>query len=146
MPYIYAIHDIGTHKDEVSGREETRRIYHPVDKTVAEPHEDGRWAVVTKDGSLRSQWFDFRPTAEASLKYAEPDATGKDSVGQVLHAGDLVMTTVDKYADLALCEVVSFTGQKVRVRPFTGAFRFNGYDTILKFPYMIVRIDKALVF
>lgn len=139
MPYIYAVEVLETLEDG-----KRRRVHKPAPKEIAENHENGYWALVAKDNSLRGLWFQFNPRAEESLKYAEPDATGRDAVGQELRARDYVMTTIDKSADLSLCEVVSFTNQQVRIRPFNGSSRLNGYDTCLKHPSMIVRIDENL--
>lgn len=71
-----------------------------------------------------------------------------DSLGNPLEAGDYVLTTLHKYADLKLCRVHSFTKERIRVVPlYSNSLNdFVTYiGTTLKSPSDIVRVDRTLI-
>lgn len=141
MPYLYAV-EVKVYEDGIPPQPgEIKGFtyeYHSTPKEVAETHDDGRWKLVSIHGKPATDWVSFNSKAESELAYGKgsplPDVTG-----QALTVGDFVLTTIQKYADLYLCEVVSFTSQKVRVRIFR-----DGYKTILKETTDIVKVDKSL--
>ena len=131
MPYIYAIADVdNTNKPVQEG------IYYPCSKETAETHELGRWKLESHTGKNMTGWLRFWEQAPKSGK-GKPLA---DATGQPLAAGDFVMTTINKYADLVLCEVMEFTPQKIRIRDLKSP------HTILKTPEDIIKVDKNIFF
>lgn len=142
MPYIYAIEE-KIYEDGIPPMDGAfkpfKSKYHPVTKEVAETNVDGCWKLVGVHGRSFSGWQQFDSVAEAALNYGKGKPLA-DAMGETLAAGDFVMTTVDKYADLRLCEVVSFTPQKIRIRDLK-----KGYKLILKFPEDIVKVDSRLI-
>lgn len=141
MPYIYAVEErvyedgLPPKPGEIKG---FSYEYHTVSKEVAETHVDGHWKLVSVHGPTATGWVKFNPKLEAEMQYGKGESLA-DATGIPLTPGDFVMTTFKKYADLYLCEVLSFTSQKVRVRIFR-----EGYRTILKDTSDIVKVDKSL--
>lgn len=135
MPYSYAIQEIVTHEDDSS-----EINYLTVPQEVAETHYDGRWMLTNHAGREMTGWIPFTPNLEDKLAYGKGTPL-VDASGQTLAARDLVMTTINKYADLKLCEVISFTAQKVHVRALDA-----GANTRVKYPSEIVKVDKSLFF
>ena len=108
--------------------------YHSVPKEVAETHPDGRWRLVSAHGTDMTgwQWFrNFVPDSDYGKGKPLPDAAG-----QMLAVYDLVMTTIRSGTKLYVCEVVRFTPKKIFVN-------YNGSEES-KFPYEIIKVDKAL--
>ena len=150
MPYIYAIEERvykdrippvdGVYKSNTHQFSPDSSNYVPVSKEVAETHTDGRWKLVSVHGNSATGWNPFSVRGAAEVESAS--GKGKplpDATGVMLAHDDLVMTTIDKYADLRLCQVLSFTPQKVRVRDLR-----SGYKTTLKETTDIVKVDKSL--
>jgi hypothetical protein len=141
MPYIYAVEEV-VYEDGVPPKPSEikgfSREYHTASKELAETSENGRWKLVSIHGKPATDWVRFNPRKEAELIYGKGSPL-HDVTGTSLAVGDFVMTTIAKYADLYLCEVVSFTAQKVRVRNLR-----DGYATVLKETTDIVKVDKSL--
>ena len=144
MPYKYAIEET-VYEDGVPPQpgEQRKRFtyaYHPVSKEIAETSKDGRWKLVSVHGSSATGWNRFSSRGETEVQsYAGKGKPLPDATGTMLAHNDFVMTTIDKYADLRLCQVLSFTPQKIRVRDL-----HSGYKTTLKFPSDVVKVDTNL--
>lgn len=141
MPYIYAVEELAYEDGVPPQPGEIKGFiieYHAVSKEIAETHVDGHWKLVSIHGNNATGWVKFNPKKEAEIVYGKGEPL-PDATGTLLAVGDFVMTTIAKYADLYLCEVVSFTAQKVRVRNLRA-----GYSTILKETTDIVKVDNSL--
>ena len=147
MPYKYAI-AVAVYEDGIppAGNEYKRHTidYQASSQEVAEGHEKGCYKLVTLDGTEVTDWLRFSPeyrTKEDDSKIRAGKPL-KDALGQVLAAGDFVMSA-GTYSGLSLRihEVVSFTPKKVRIR------EVNGYGIgTPKNPSDIVKVDKSLFF
>jgi hypothetical protein len=146
MPYKYAIaehvYEDGIPPQEGTWKRPLRTDLHPVSKEIAETHPDGRYMLVSTHGKEMSDWRSF------FNEYRAEDTTkvgaGKplcDATGNLLAAGDLVMTTQYNKPQLYVMEVVSFTPKKVRVRDVGGW----GEGTV-KNPDDVVKVDKSHFF
>jgi hypothetical protein len=144
MPYMYAIEET-VYEDGIPPQPGEKRkrftyAYHPVSKDVAETNEDGRWKLVSVHGTSATKWNRFSSRGESEVQYFAGKGTPlPDANGTMLAHNDLVMTTIDKYSCLRLCEVVNFTPQKIRVRDLN-----SGYEMTLKYPEDIVKVDSSL--
>lgn len=134
MPYIYSITEqiLDEDGDVIDFK------YHIVPKEVAELHDNGHWLLTNQIGRQMTGWLKNRPDLLEQLPYGK-GVPLVDSAGQVLAAHDLVMTTISKYADLKICEVVSFTPKMIRVRNLA-----RGYETTMKSPSDLIKVDSSL--
>lgn len=126
MPYIYSVY-------------EGDDTFTPTTQSFAENHPHGGFALTTHQGTQVSKWHVLDRNAPEE-KY-DPDTESRvDSLGQEIRPRDFAMTTMGTGHELSPCEVLGFTPKKVRV------MIFGNWETTLKNPSDLVRIDKALFF
>lgn len=145
MPYLYAIRHIETVTDEY-GKPRKQNVFDEVEQSIAEANEEGCWKVVTRTGVSLTPWQIFNERAAKKIKYGPENDVFVDVLGQTIRVREYVMATYMHYKDLCLCEVVSFTPQRIRIRYLNGgAAGDSGYTVTLKNPSDIIRIDQSLI-
>lgn len=145
MPYLYAIRHNETIIDEY-GKPREQNVFDEVEQSIAEANEEGCWKIMSNTGVSLTPWQTFNERAAKKIKYGPENEVFVDVLGQTLRVREYVMATYMHYKDLNLCEVVSFTPQRILIRYLNGGLAGNpGYNVALKSPSAIVRIDQSLI-
>lgn len=157
MPYIYAIEehlydkvpsDFSNYNeyDEYTRWHSTQTFITPAEQWEAEAHEGGVWALTDTQGNVLSGWVNYRfktPDGPISATLQKNRGRGiplTDIYNETLQAGDYVFTIIRKNKIIQICEVISFTKDKIRILPVENIEQAHG---MLKFPHEIVKVPSS---